>query len=413
MSAQAPTGAPRATDRSGRPLRVAVVGLGLIGRQRAEALARIEGATLAATVDPFQQGLGEGTASASAAGHAGGAQAARTGDAGAGMADTWVTSASTVGTRSALRHAVLVTTGVPHYTTLAELPPESYDAAVVAVPHDRAPALAASVLEQGKPILIEKPLGMSAREARRLEALADGLQAPSFVGYNYRFLPAIAELLRQARTGALGELRNVDLLVGHGGHPDSAKGWKLDPARAGGGVLLDPGVHLLDLLLRVAPQASCTGIEATRGFWGTGIEEDVVATFRAGQLIATVRVSHVRWVNTFQLEVFGESAYALAEGRGGNYGAMTLRVGRRWGWNEPGAASQRASETVHEFGARNDSLRDELAAVVARWRGGPVKDAAPGAQAEDPQPATMSEARRVTELCGQLYPQIGGRGDVT
>ncbi len=332
-------------------LRVAIVGLGLIGRQRAEALGGIGGAKLAATVDPVSGGLGE-----------------------AG--------------------------GVPHYATLAELPREAYDAAVVAVPHDRAVALAAEVLAARRPVLIEKPLGVRGVDARRLEALAADLPRPSFVGYNYRYLPAVGELLRRAGAGELGELRNVDMLVGHGGHPGSAVGWKLDPARAGGGVLLDPGVHLLDLLLALAPSASCVAIEATRGFWPTGIEEDVVATFRRGRLLATVRVSHIRWVNTFRLEAFGEDGYAIAEGRGGNYGPMTLRLGRRWAWTEASVVSQRESEEVWDFGTRDASLGEELADVVARWRG-------EEARAGDPWPATMSEARRVTELCERLYPRIG------
>ncbi len=50
-----------------------------------------------------------------------------------------------------------------------------------------------------------------------------------------------------------------------------------------------------------------------------------------------------------------------------------------------------------DYGTHNDCLRDELADVVARWRGDEI---APG----KPQPASMSEARRVTELCEQLYP---------
>ncbi len=337
------------------PLRVAVVGLGLIGRQRAEALERIEGATLAATVDPAIDQVGGGPA----------------------------------------------ITDAPHYATLAELPRNAYDAAVVAVPHDRAVSLAASVLAAHRPVLVEKPLGVCGADARKLEALAEGISGPSFVGYNYRYLPAVGELLRRAGAGELGELRNVDMLVGHGGHPGSAVGWKLDPVRAGGGVLLDPGVHLLDLLLALTPAAACVSIEATRGFWPTGIEEDVVATFREGRLIATVRVSHIRWVNTFRVEVFGEDGYAIAEGRGGNYGPMTLRLGRRWAWTRAGAVSQRESEEVLSFGTRNDSLRDELADVVARWRGVETP-------AGEPQPASMSEARRVTELCEQLYPRLEG-----
>jgi 1,5-anhydro-D-fructose reductase (1,5-anhydro-D-mannitol-forming) len=346
-------------------VRVAVVGLGLIGRQRAEALGRIEGATLVATVDPE------------------------------------IRPAGRVGS------SLPSTAEAPHYATLAELPHEAYDAAVVAVPHDRAVPIVASVLAAGRAVLAEKPLGVRGADARKLEALAAGAVRPSFVGYNYRYLPAVGELLRRAAAGELGELRNVDMLVGHGGHPGSAVGWKLDPARAGGGVLLDPGVHLLDLLLRLVPLAACVAIEATRGFWPTGIEEDVVATFRVERLIATVRVSHIRWVNTFRVEAFGEDGYAIAEGRGGNYGPMTLRLGRRWEWTRAGVASQRESEVLRSFGTRNDSLRDELADVVARWRG---EEASAGEQtpAGEPQPASMSEARRVTELCEQLYQRLEG-----
>jgi 1,5-anhydro-D-fructose reductase (1,5-anhydro-D-mannitol-forming) len=337
-----------------RPCRVVVVGAGLIGRQRARALHELAGAELAATVDPF-----------------------------APAPDGW---------------------DAPHVAAVDDLAPDSYDAAIVSVPHDAAVGLAEELLRAGKPVLMEKPLGTTAAEAGALERLADALSLPSFTGYNYRFLPAVSVLVRAAQAGELGRLRNLDLLVGHGGHPGSAEGWKLDPVRAGGGVLLDPGVHLLDLLLNLATDVRCQSIEASHGFWPTGIEEDVVATFRARDLIATVRVSHIRWVNTFQVEAFGEDGYAIATGRGGNYGPMALRRGRRWAWREPGVSSQRDSEDVSTFGTTDTSLHDELKAVIAAWTTGEVS-------AVFPRPATFREARRVTELCEELYPRIGGAGD--
>ncbi len=335
------------------PLRVLVVGHGLIGRQRAAALRALPSATVAGTVDPAATDL------------------------------------------SAHSDA-------PHYLDVGAVPPELYDAAIVAVPHHHAAKLAEAVLSAGRPVLIEKPLGITADEAVRVQQLADGLRHPSFVGYNYRFLPAISAMLELAHSGRLGRLRNLDLLLGHGGHPDSDKGWKLDPQQAGGGVLLDPGVHLLDLLLAIAPNVECTDIQATRGFWRTGIEEDVIATFRDDALLATVRSSHIRWVNTFRVELIGEDGYALAEGRGGTYGSMSLRVGSRWAWNAPGAASQRETESRQDFGAQNISLSDELTCVVDAWlgdqRSGPV------------HPATMAEARAVTELCDRLYRRLAGAG---
>jgi predicted dehydrogenase len=329
---------------------VAVVGLGLIGRQRADSLERIPGVRLVATVDPVT--VPEGAA-----------------------------------------------TSVPHHRSLACLSPDSYDCAVLAVPHDTAVDVARRLLRAGNAVLIEKPLGVSGADARELEALAADLPRPSFVGYNYRYLPAIAELVRRVGAGDFGTLRTLDLLIGHGGNPRSGEGWKLDPQRAGGGVLLDPGVHLLDLLLRLTPQVQCTNIDATRGFWPSGIEEDVVASFRHERTISTVRVSHVRWVNTFRVELFGEEGYAIAEGRGGNYGPMTLRIGERWAWMRAGDAAQRETEQNWNFGSHNDSLHDELVDVVARWRGAPVA-------AGHPYPASMSEAREITELCESLYERI-------
>jgi 1,5-anhydro-D-fructose reductase (1,5-anhydro-D-mannitol-forming) len=331
------------------PVRVVVIGCGLIGRKRLEAIELLDDATLTATVDPVR------------------------------------------GPAADMR--------APHYGNLRELTPEAYDAAIIAVPHDAAPALTEAILAAGKPVLVEKPLATSSAAARKLEELADKVPSPSFVGYNYRFLPTVRELMKIAADGRLGRLRSIDMLIGHGGHPESGKGWKLDPTRAGGGVLLDPGVHLLDLLLQIAPAASCTGAEATRGFWGGGIEEDVAVTFRAGMLLVTLRVSHIRWINTFRFEMFGEDAYCIAEGRGGNYGPMILRFGKRWGWANGRGDTQRGSETVWHFGTTDMSLRDELAEVTHLWRTGRVAD-------HNSHPATFAEARAVIELLDELYARM-------
>jgi 1,5-anhydro-D-fructose reductase (1,5-anhydro-D-mannitol-forming) len=330
-------------------VRVVVIGCGLVGKKRLEAIDLLEETTLAATIDPVREPP--------------------------------------------------VETRAPHYRTIAELTPDAYDAAIIAVPHDVAPELTETILADGKPVLVEKPLATSPTVVRKLEELADQVPSPSFVGYNYRFLPTVREMMKIAANGRLGRLRSIDMLIGHGGHPESGKGWKLDPRRAGGGVLLDPGVHLLDLLLQLAPDASCTGIEATRGFWATGIEEDVAVTFRGEMLLVTLRVSHIRWINTFRIEIFGEDAYCIAEGRGGNYGPMILRFGKRWGWANGQGATQRESETVSDFGTTDVSLRDELAEVIHSWR---------TCQAVDHglHPASFSEARAVVELLDELYARM-------
>ena len=102
---------------------------------------------------------------------------------------------------------------------------------------------------------------------------------------------------------------------------------------------------------------------ATHGFWGTGVEEDAVAVLTDGGLIATLRVSHIRWVNTLRLEVSGDDGYAIGTGRGGTYGPQRVRFGRRWAWNDASGRAQRETERVLELGDDDrvvDRVRDEV-----------------------------------------------------
>lgn len=334
-------------------MRILVIGHGLIGRQRAAAaaaLARTKPITVAGTVDPAGR-----------------------------PADLY--------------------SGAPHFARLEDVPPGSYDAAVIAVPHRLAGAIALGVMAQGKPILIEKPLGLTGAEARRIADAGTGNARPSFVGYNYRFLPTFVEAMARLGRGELGALRSVDMTLGHGGHPASAQGWKLDPEQAGGGVILDPGVHLFDLLLRLQPAFRLRHVSATRGFWKTGIEEDVVVVMQAGATMATVRVSHIRWVNTFRIEIGGDDGYVHIEGRGGSYGPQQARFGRRWAWNDGTGRSQRQTEVLSDFGPGNDSLDRELEAVVDRWLGAV-------AGSEPTEPATLADGVRVAELCDEMYRSL-------
>lgn len=332
-------------------VRILVIGHGLIGRQRANAvaaLARAGRCALAGTVDPQPR-------------------------------------------------APDLYGGAPHFAQLADVAPDRYDAAVIAVPHHLAGGLTRAVVAQAKPVLVEKPLGLSGAEARALADAARG--TASFVGYNYRFLPTFREAVARIQRGELGPLRSIDMLLGHGGNPRSAEGWKLDPALAGGGVILDPGVHLFDLLLCLEPRLRLQHAAATRGFWKTGIEEDFAAVLGHGELLATARVSHIRWINTFRIEIGGDAGYAIIEGRGGSYGAQTVRFGKRWGWNDGSGRAQRETEETRDFGAGNESLDVEMAAVVDRWNGG-----AAGASG----PATFADGVTVAELCDEMYQRIGG-----
>jgi predicted dehydrogenase len=122
------------------------------------------------------------------------------------------------------------------------------DAALVAVPNAWHEPIASDLLRAGIHVLVEKPMARTAVECDRMIAAAASAGAVLAIGHDFRHFP-VARFARDFFVaGALGRIRRVDLRQSAGGRWPYASTAVLSPA-AGGGVLLDFGVHLYDLLL--------------------------------------------------------------------------------------------------------------------------------------------------------------------
>jgi predicted dehydrogenase len=96
----------------------------------------------------------------------------------------------------------------------------------------------------GKHIWIEKPVGLSAGDAR---AIIGDVQVS--VGFNYRNAPAVEKARELVAAGAIGRVTNarVRLFSDYAAHPEGALSWRFERARGGNGVLGDLGAHGVDL----------------------------------------------------------------------------------------------------------------------------------------------------------------------
>ena len=243
-----------------------------------------------------------------------------------------------------------------------ELLAQAPDWIIVATPHDVAPRLVPGYLAAGARVLMEKPMGRNLVEARRLLA---SQPAPGrlFMGFNYRFFAGINALLADVRAGTFGPLVSMSMVLGHGGAPGMEKGWKFDPEKAGGGCLIDPGIHLLDLCRLLTPgEIEPIGGASWRGFWGTGIEEEAHLVLRRDSVCINVQVSVVRWHSQCRIEVNGTEGYGVVTGRGRSYGPQRYVRGRRWGWQA--ARSQAESEELVSESPATDSFSSELRALL-------------------------------------------------
>lgn len=132
-------------------------------------------------------------------------------------------------------------------TSLDELIEEELDGIVIATPSALHARQARAALEAGLPVFCQKPLGRTARETREVVDLARERDLLLGVDFSYRFVRAFERVHDLIARGEIGEVYASELTFHNAYGPD--KQWFYDPQRAGGGCLMDLGIHLVDMAI--------------------------------------------------------------------------------------------------------------------------------------------------------------------
>jgi predicted dehydrogenase len=131
--------------------------------------------------------------------------------------------------------------------SLDELLEADLDGIVIATPSALHAEQALAALDRGLAVFCQKPLALDAGAARRVVESARAADRLLHVDLCYRTTEAARRVKELVDAGGIGEPVTVDLAFHNAYGPD--KPWAADPALAGGGCLLDLGIHLVDLAL--------------------------------------------------------------------------------------------------------------------------------------------------------------------
>jgi predicted dehydrogenase len=199
------------------------------------------------------------------------------------------------------------------------------DIVVIATTNDALAEVARFAVWAGKHVLVEKPAARSVVEIDTVIEAAARCRRLVRVGFNHRCHPALVKARELFEAGALGELMFVRGRYGHGGRVGYEKEWRADPALAGGGELIDQGVHLIDLSRWfLGDFVTVTGFAHTY-FWQMPVDDNAFLLLRtAREQTAFLHVSCTEWKNLFSLEIYGHDAKLHVEGLGGSYGTERL-----------------------------------------------------------------------------------------
>jgi predicted dehydrogenase len=151
-----------------------------------------------------------------------------------------------IATADAGEVAAVADPALPHaLDSLDELLEEELDGIVIATPSAFHAEQAIAALERGLAVFCQKPLGRTAAETRAVVEAARAADRLLGVDLSYRYAEAFRVAHDVVRSGELGEILAAHLVFHNAYGPDKA--WFYDPTLAGGGCVIDLGVHLVDL----------------------------------------------------------------------------------------------------------------------------------------------------------------------
>ena len=237
------------------------------------------------------------------------------------------------------------------------------DVLFVCMPNDMAPEVSIAGLEAGLHVFCEKPPGRNVSDIQRVrDTEAKNKSLKLKYGFNHRYHDSVREALKKAQSGELGELINMRGVYGKSAFStwprNSAGEWRTSRAIAGGGILLDQGIHMVDLMRSFAGDFEDVKSFVSNQHWELEVEDNAYALMRsAAGKIAILHSTATQWRHQFRLEIFYTNGALILSGilsGSKSYGQETLTVVYR---EDEANGNPREQTTTY---IRDNSWRDEI-----------------------------------------------------
>ena len=200
--------------------------------------------------------------------------------------------------------------GVHQCRNYEDLFKHKLDVLFVSLPNNLARASTVAGLENGLHVFCEKPPGRDIEDVRTvIQAESSWPGSKLKYGFNHRYHESVKEAKLLIDGGRYGRVLNLRGVYGKSRVIPFSGGWRSERAVAGGGILLDQGIHMLDMIRYFAGDFDEVKSFVSNGFWGHDVEDNAFALLRnRSGCIAMLHSTATQWRHKFRLEITLEKA---------------------------------------------------------------------------------------------------------
>lgn len=206
------------------------------------------------------------------------------------------------------------------------------DAIFVCTPTYLNKSLTIAGLEKGKHVFCEKPPAFEASEVEKIRKTEVTSGKKLMYGFNHRHHRSIKKMKKIIDSGDYGKILWMRGRYGKSVDKRFFDNWRAKEEFAGGGILMDQGIHMLDLFLYLGGDFDEVYAAVSNLYWKLpGIEDNVFAIFRNSKsgMEASMHSTMTQWRHLFALEIFLESGCMVLNGlktQSGAYGDEALSI---------------------------------------------------------------------------------------
>lgn len=165
--------------------------------------------------------------------------------------------------------------------------------------------LTIEALRAGKHVFCEKPPAFTAQDVREIQEVECQSGKTLMYGFNHRHHASVLKAKEMIESGNFGKVLWMRGRYGKSVDQNFYQNWRSKKELAGGGILIDQGIHMLDLFLMFADDFDEVKAVVSNLYWNLEVEDNVFAILKNKEgVVASLHSTMTQWRHLFSLEIF-------------------------------------------------------------------------------------------------------------